>query len=82
MSMRNAGILDRDLIAVHRTSEATNGQIVVARVDGEITVKRFQRIGKRIVLLPDNRDFASIEVDPGVDEFAIEGLFVGVIRLA
>ncbi|MBS0567364.1 MAG: repressor LexA [Proteobacteria bacterium] len=81
MSMRDAGILDRDLIAVHRTPEARNGQIVIARIDGEITVKEFRRTRSRITLLPANPDFAPIEVDPQADDFAIEGLYVGVIRL-
>ena len=81
MSMRDAGILDRDLIAVHRTSEARNGQIVVARIDGEITVKEFRRTRTRIALLPANPDFDPIEVDPHTNDFAIEGLYVGVIRL-
>ncbi len=81
MSMRDAGILDRDLIAVHRTPEAGNGQIVVARIEGEITVKEFQRSRSRITLLPANPDFDPIEVDPHTSDFAIEGLYVGVIRL-
>lgn len=78
-SMRDAGILDRDLIAVHRTPEARNGQIVVARLDGEITVKRLSRTRSRIVLLPENPDFDPIEVN--ADDFAIEGIHVGVIRI-
>jgi repressor LexA len=77
--MRDAGILDRDLIAVHRTPEARNGQIVVARLDGEITVKRLSRQRSRIVLLPENPDFEPIEVN--ADDFAIEGIYVGVIRV-
>lgn len=81
MSMRDAGILDRDLIAVHRTSEAHNGQIVLARIEGEITVKEFRRDRGRIVLLPANPDFEPIEVDRQASDFAIEGLHVGVIRL-
>ena len=81
MSMRDAGILDRDLIAVHRTSEARNGQIVVARIDGEITVKEFRRMRARIALLPANPDFDPIEVDSHTSDFAIEGIYVGVIRL-
>jgi repressor LexA len=79
-SMRDAGILDRDLIAVHRTSVAMNGQIVVARIDGEVTVKRYKLTRNRIVLLPENPDYAPIVVDPHTDDFAIEGLFVGSIR--
>lgn len=81
MSMRDAGILDRDLIAVHRTTDARDGQIVVARIEGEITVKEFRRTRSRITLLPANPDFDPIEVDPHANDFAIEGLYVGVIRL-
>ncbi|QBB70678.1 transcriptional repressor LexA [Pseudolysobacter antarcticus] len=80
-SMRDIGILHGDLIAVHRSPDATNGQIVVARIDGEITVKRFRRIRQRILLLPENPAFAPIEVDPRTDDFAIEGLYVGSIRI-
>ena len=81
MSMRDAGILDGDLIAVHRNSEARNGQIVVARIDGEITVKRLQRKRDRLLLLPRNPDYAPIEVPPDAD-FAIEGLYCGLVRRA
>ncbi len=78
-SMRDDGILDGDLIGVHRTSEARSGQIVVARIDDEITVKLL-KIGKdRIRLLPRNPDFAPIEVMPDQD-FAIEGLYCGLVR--
>lgn len=80
MSMRDAGILDQDLLAVHRTPEAQPGQIVVARVADEVTVKRFQREGHRVRLLPANPDFAPIEVDLRHEELVIEGLGVGVIR--
>ena len=80
MSMRDVGILDGDLLAVHRTPEAHNGEIVVARVDDEVTVKRFRRRGSRVVLAPENSDFDPIEVDLRRQEFAIEGLGVGVIR--
>ncbi len=80
-SMRDAGILDGDLIAVHRTPVADAGQIVVARLDDEITVKRLQRDRQdRWRLLPANPDYPAIEVDPRRHEFAIEGLHVGVIR--
>jgi len=81
-SMQDAGILDGDLLAVHPTPEARNGQIVVARVDDEVTVKRFQRQGFRFQLLPENRDFDPIEIDLRHQELAIEGLGVGVIRPA
>ena len=78
-AMRDDGILDGDLIGVHRQSTASNGQIVVARIDEEITVKRL-KIGKdRIQLLPRNPDYAPIEVRPDQD-FAIEGLYCGLVR--
>jgi repressor LexA len=80
MSMRDAGIHDGDLLAVHRTPEAENGQIVVARLDGEVTVKRFQRDGDLISLLPENPDFEPITIDPGIWDFCIEGIVVGSIR--
>jgi len=79
-SMRGAGILDGDLLAVHRTPEARDGQIVVARVDGEVTVKRFRRQGRTIRLLPENPGFAPLVVDPARRDVAIEGIGVGVIR--
>jgi len=78
-SMRDEGIFDGDLIGVHRTSDARSGQIVVARIDDEITVKLL-KVGKdRIRLLPRNPDFAPIEVLPDQD-FAIEGLYCGLVR--
>ena len=80
VSMQDAGILDGDLLAVHRTPEARNGQIVVARVDDEVTVKRFRRRGFRVQLIPENIDFEPFEVDLRRQELAIEGLGVGVIR--
>ena len=80
-SMIDDGIFDGDLIAVHRTSVAENGQIVVARLDGEITVKRFKRGRDRITLLPRNPDYAPIVVAPDAD-FAIEGLYCGLVRSA
>lgn len=81
-SMKNIGILDGDLLAVHRTSEASNGQVIVARVDDELTVKRLQktRSPNKLVLLPENSDFAPIDVDLKFQAFAIEGIAVGVIR--
>jgi len=78
-SMVEDGIFDGDLIAVHRTPVAENGQIVVARVDGELTVKRFERGKERIRLLPRNPDYAPIVVAPDAD-FAIEGLYCGLVR--
>jgi repressor LexA len=79
MSMRNVGILDGDLLAVKRATEARDGQIVVARIDEDVTVKRLQRHGGRISLLPENPDFEPIVVQPG-QEFALEGIAVGLIR--
>src|SRR5690606_15886211 len=81
-SMQGAGILDGDLLAVHKTPEAANGQIVVARVDDEVTVKRLQRTRQRhrILLLPENPAYEPIEVDLTDRPFHIEGLSVGVIR--
>ncbi|PJK00277.1 repressor LexA [Lysobacteraceae bacterium NML03-0222] len=78
-SMIDEGIFDGDLIGVHRTPEAYNGQIVVARIDEEITVKLFKKTHDRIRLLPRNPDYAPIEVLPGQD-FAIEGLYCGLVR--
>lgn len=82
LSMRDAGILDGDLLAVHRQTRAENGQIVVARVnEEEVTVKRFrQRSAYLVRLLPENPDFDPIEVDLRHDTLAIEGLGVGVLR--
>lgn len=80
LSMRDAGILDGDLIAVHRTDSADDGRIVVARVDDEVTVKTLERKRGRIRLLPANPDFAPIDIDPERATFAIEGLYVGMIR--
>jgi repressor LexA len=77
-SMVDAGILDGDLLAVHRTDEARSGQVVVARLDDEVTVKRLKRTGRRIELLAENPDYAPIAVEGR--EFAIEGLAVGLIR--
>ncbi|WP_304638444.1 transcriptional repressor LexA [Pseudomonas sp.] len=80
MSMKDVGILDGDLLAVHRTSEARNGQIVVARVGEEVTVKRFVKQGRKVSLIAENPEFAPIEVDLSEQELTIEGLSVGVIR--
>ncbi|MCJ8170808.1 transcriptional repressor LexA [Atopomonas sediminilitoris] len=79
-SMKDIGILDGDLLAVHTTREARNGQIVVARIGDEVTVKRYQRQGNKITLHAENPEFAPIEVDLTADDFTIEGLSVGVIR--
>ncbi len=80
LSMRDAGILDGDLLAVHHTAEARSGQIVVARLADEVTVKRLRRRGATVELLPENPDFAPIVLDTRAGEFAIEGVGVGVIR--
>lgn len=80
MSMRDAGILEGDLLAVRKTREARNGQIVVARLDNEVTVKRYQQHGSQITLLPDNPDFAPIPIDPATEDFALEGCAVGLLR--
>ncbi|MNQ22828.1 LexA repressor [compost metagenome] len=80
MSMKDIGIIDGDLLAVHTTREARNGQIVVARIDDEVTVKRFKREGNKVWLIAENPEFASIEVNLEEQELIIEGLSVGVIR--
>ncbi len=80
MSMRDAGIMDGDLLAVKKTDSARDGQIVVARLDADVTVKRFRRNGSFIELLPENPDFDIIRVEPGKHEFALEGLAVGLLR--
>ncbi|MHB8624395.1 MAG: transcriptional repressor LexA [Sulfuricaulis sp.] len=79
-SMRDAGILNGDLLAVHRQTDAANGDIVVARLDDEVTVKRFQRRGHQLRLLPENPDFEPIDIDLRRQALAIEGIGVGVIR--
>ena len=80
LSMRDAGIFDGDLLAVHRTRDARSGQIVVARLNDEVTVKRFKRRGNQVQLLPENPDFAPIEVDVRKDKLELEGIAVGVLR--
>ncbi|WP_319782684.1 transcriptional repressor LexA [Oceanisphaera sp. IT1-181] len=80
MSMKNIGIMDGDLLAVHKTQEVRNGQVVVARLDDEVTVKRFQRKGNKVSLLPENEELSPIEIDLRSQELIIEGLAVGVIR--
>ena len=79
MSMRDAGIMDGDLLAVQATRDVRNGQIVVARIGDDVTVKRLRRIGDRVELLPENPDYSTIVVEPG-EPFDIEGLAVGLIR--
>lgn len=78
-SMRGEGIFDGDLVAVKRTRDARDGQIVIARIDDEITIKRLERSARGIRLLPRNPDYPPIDVPPGSD-FAIEGLYCGLIR--
>ncbi|MDY6798686.1 MAG: transcriptional repressor LexA [Pseudomonadota bacterium] len=80
MSMKDIGILDGDLLAVHRTQDIQNGQVVVARVGEEVTVKRFRKEGHKVLLIAENEEFAPIEVDLREQELFIEGLGVGVIR--
>src|SRR2546423_5329234 len=80
MSMRDAGILEGDLLAVHRTPEARSGQVVVARLADEVTVKRLRRRGHSVQLEAENPEFAPIEVDLRRDALTIEGIAVGVIR--
>ncbi|MCC6608833.1 MAG: transcriptional repressor LexA [Burkholderiales bacterium] len=80
MSMRDAGILDGDLLAVHRAAEARSGQIVVARLADEVTVKRLHRRGATVELVAENPDYAPIVIDAREEQFAIEGIGVGVIR--
>ena len=81
MSMRDAGIMDGDLLAVQKTTEAKNGQIVVARLGDEVTVKRLQRTrGGGIELLPENPEFQPIVVPAGTEDFFLEGVAVGLIR--
>jgi repressor LexA len=82
LSMRDAGILEGDLLAVKRSQDARNGQIVVARVGSDVTVKRFRRRAGMIELLPENPDFQPIVLDERDPEFALEGLAVGLIRNA
>lgn len=82
MSMKDIGILDGDLLAVHRTADVHNGQVVVARVDEDVTVKRLERRGREVLLHAENNDFSPIKVDLSSQPFAIEGIAVGVIRNA
>lgn len=80
MSMKDAGILDGDLVAVHRTPEVRNRQIVVARLENEVTVKRYRQEGPTVWLLPENPDFEPIKVNVKEDPLIIEGVVVGVLR--
>jgi repressor LexA len=80
MSMRNAGILDGDLVAVHRTPEVRNRQIVVARLENEVTVKRYRQDGSIAWLLPENEEFEPMRIDLREQSLTIEGVVVGVLR--
>ena len=80
LSMLHAGILEGDLIAVHRCAEARNGQIVVARLDDEVTVKRYRKHGSVVELIAENPDYAPIVVDMRIQPLVIEGIAVGLIR--
>jgi repressor LexA len=80
LSMRDAGIMDGDLLAVKKVDTAKNGQIVVARIGDDVTVKRYKKTGSLIELFPENPDFKVIRVDPAVDDFSLEGLAVGLMR--
>jgi repressor LexA len=80
LSMQDVGILDGDLLAVHRTEEARTGQIIVARLGEEVTVKRLRRRGNTIQLVAENPDFLPIDIDLKTEDFSIEGIAVGVIR--
>lgn len=79
-SMKNIGILDGDILAVHQTTDVQNGQVIVARVENDVTVKRFKREGNVVYLQAENEDFSPIIVDLSCQEFNIEGIAVGVIR--
>ena len=80
MSMRDAGIFDGDLLAVKKADNAKNGQIIVARLGDDVTVKRYRKSGSLIELLPENPDFEPIRVEPERDDCALEGLAVGLLR--
>ncbi|PWC15531.1 LexA repressor [Brenneria roseae subsp. roseae] len=80
MSMKDIGIMDGDLLAVHKTQDVHNGQVVVARIEDEVTVKRLKKQGNTVQLLAENEAFSPIVVDLREQSFSIEGLAVGVIR--
>lgn len=82
MSMKDIGILDGDLLAVHRTTDVHNGQVVVARVEEDVTVKRLEKRGREVLLHAENDEFSPIKVDLAAQAFNIEGIAVGVIRNA
>ena len=80
MSMKDAGIMDGDLVAVHRTPEVRNRQIIVARLENEVTVKRYKQDGSTVWLMPENADFEPIKVNMREESMIIEGVVVGVLR--
>ncbi len=80
MSMKDIGILDGDLVAVHRTPEVRSGQVIVARLEDEVTVKRYRQEGSTVWLLPENEAFSPIEVDLKQQDMVIEGVVVGLVR--
>jgi len=80
MSMKDIGIMDGDLLAVHKTQEVRNGQVVVSRIDDEVTVKRWKKEGSTVHLLPENSEFSPIVVDTREQSLMVEGLAVGIIR--
>ena len=80
MSMKNIGIMDGDLVAVHRTPEVRNRQVVVARLEEDVTVKRYKQVGSTVWLMPENEDFEPIKVDMREQSLVIEGVVVGVLR--
>ncbi len=80
MSMKDAGILDGDLVAVHRTPDVRSGQIIVARLEDEVTVKRYRQEGKVVWLMPENDEFSPIKVDLKEEAMVIEGVVVGLVR--
>ena len=80
MSMKDAGILDGDLVAVHRSTDVRNRQIIVARLEDEVTVKRYRQEGHTVWLMPENKDFEPIKVDLNHEHLLIEGVVVGLLR--
>ncbi|CAH8210492.1 transcriptional repressor LexA [Vibrio aestuarianus] len=79
-SMKDIGIMDGDLLAVHKTQDVRNGQVVVARVEDDVTVKRLERKGSTVLLHAENQEFSPIEVDLNAQQLTIEGIAVGIIR--
>jgi len=80
MSMRDAGILDGDLLAVKKADSARNGQIIVARLGDDVTVKRYKKTGNQIELIPENPDYSTIKISDQEADFSLEGLAVGLMR--